>query len=947
MSEIEKMKHQLIEAVRMSDAEAAEDVIPRLESLMEDWTESQVRDYLKYTLEGAYSTRLPLEEDQIGDEATLLVRTGQTAKCIVFRRTSSGIHILVNPPSMQPDPRLAIESEHSPRDRLVKTTTKRRNGWKLPGGRANAVDIDLAETQPFPSQTGVLLMTALREMTEEFGHCMQVVLKHDDAHFSYDASTEALIEFDMKFERPMLLLYAHRTHGPEVWESERVGKYPGVTRRSKVMFILGEVLDPLQQLPLNAPVYEEEQLDRRPHRWWPYSAVVHDDWIARGILPNMQIEDILPLENTPAFIPSPLHRRSLLDMQHWVTPEGTGIRVSVNGEEPRTDVETSEDKTMLQRQEKLDKINIEQVKHKSLRITKERKSFAKLMSWPAQDEKALVDYTKVRHEGGEKSAMFGFRYRIPKRATMLQTVYGLTALEARSRLSNPKGSDAKKPSDEELLQELFEKEYGRQPEPFLEVDVIDKAVKNWVKKNPDLAVNRTNMTDFVNLWLTSIQSLSLYPCQECGAKAGAMCSKKQHDRGELQNPPRFSKDGSINIGKWLQNSAPFFRLIEKETVKEGKKTIEPEKKAEYKNRRQRFIEKCLLPLLRKGLHKQSKTTSTKLKGFLSKVEPDSEGLQREQKEDLTKVINHLDKLLWTYISEEGKGLGIPFVHYSRYLEHFVDVEPFMALLRSDVSTARRSGTNTDFGKTVSPSLTQQVRLFSAQRRLLHRKQEENYDRYSFVETTASRNSRLLWEWVTSMEASDFRTVAIDDYKTVDGLHSVPVLSMEATQIDEPRFRFNESDTLRTSSLQERFVKTDDVWWWGETCPVRQEGMEAWLETASSGVGWGKLPIVSPDVSLKEAMDIAAMSGGYVAVGIDAYIWDGLQGPRNQQLSRDDEAWKISESLFADDNARISKDMNENEITITRTLPQSISQTPPLFVQRRLLGVLRLPLLDEA
>jgi hypothetical protein len=95
------------------------------------------------------------------------------------------------------------------------------------------------------------------------------------------------------------------------------------------------------------------------------------------------------------------------------------------------------------------------------------------------------------------------------------------------------------------------------------------------------------------------------------------------------------------------------------------------------------------------------------------------------------------------------------------------------------------------------------------------------------------------------------------------------------------------------------------------------------------------------------MDIAAMSGGYVALGIDAYIWDGPQGPRNQQLSRDDEAWKISESLFADDNARISKDMNENEITITRTLPQSISQTPPLFVQRRLLGVLRLPLLDEA
>ena len=58
MSEVKKMKKVLIEAVRTSDPEVAQDVIPRLESLMEDLTESQVRDYLKYTLEGAYSTRL-------------------------------------------------------------------------------------------------------------------------------------------------------------------------------------------------------------------------------------------------------------------------------------------------------------------------------------------------------------------------------------------------------------------------------------------------------------------------------------------------------------------------------------------------------------------------------------------------------------------------------------------------------------------------------------------------------------------------------------------------------------------------------------------------------------------------------------------------------------------------------------------------------------------------
>ena len=75
MSEVKKMKKVLIEAVRTSDPEVAQDVIPRLESLMEDWTESQVRDYLEYTLEAYQPTFL--SRRSVKDEATLLVRTGQ------------------------------------------------------------------------------------------------------------------------------------------------------------------------------------------------------------------------------------------------------------------------------------------------------------------------------------------------------------------------------------------------------------------------------------------------------------------------------------------------------------------------------------------------------------------------------------------------------------------------------------------------------------------------------------------------------------------------------------------------------------------------------------------------------------------------------------------------------------------------------------------------------
>ena len=110
--------------------------------------------------------------------------------------------------------------------------------------------------------------------------------------------------------------------------------------------------------------------------------------------------------------------------------------------------------------------------------------------------------------------------------------------------------------------------------------------------------------------------------------------------------------------------------------------------------------------------------------------PHPEGLESEGDELLLKLVERLDHLLHPYIGKEGKGRGIPFVHRSRYLQHFVDIEPFLGILRSDVSTARRLGRNTDFGKTVSSYLTQQIRLFSAQRCLLHRRREENYDRYS-------------------------------------------------------------------------------------------------------------------------------------------------------------------------------------------------------------------------
>ena len=96
-----------------------------------------------------------------------------------------------------------------------------------------------------------------------------------------------------------------------------------------------------------------------------------------------------------------------------------------------------------------------------------------------------------------------------------------------------------------------------------------------------------------------------------------MCSKKNQP-WRTSKLPRFNKEGSITIGKWLGNSASFFK-----------------KEKGYRARRSDFIRECLLPLLRQGLSKDSKEFSSVMEDFLSGIVPDPKGLQREQEGDLT------------------------------------------------------------------------------------------------------------------------------------------------------------------------------------------------------------------------------------------------------------------------------------------------------------------------
>ena len=87
-----------------------------------------------------------------------------------------------------------------------------------------------------------------------------------------------------------------------------------------------------------------------------------------------------------------------------------------------------------------------------------------------------------------------------------------------------------------------------------------------------------------------------------------------------------------------------------------------------------------------------------------------------------------------------------------------------------------------------------------------------------------------------------------------------------------------------------------MWTW------KHSGPRSYLEHGAL-IGEGKLPIISPDSSLREAIEIATSNGIGVAIGIDAWFLDedivADSKTKSVPSSRclEDERWHIEERLF--------------------------------------------------
>ena len=225
------------------------------------------------------------------------------------------------------------------------------------------------------------------------------------------------------------------------------------------------------------------------------------------------------------------------------------------------------------------------------------------------------------------------------------------------------------------------------------------------------------------------------------------------------------------------------------------------------------------------------------------------------------------------------------------------------LIGTLVPQVRKEGKKTPhqfFGVQCPAPFTVQSNMFGSVSRTVHRMVWQKADRYSMKihNGAVPIKERLLWEFITPLEC--ITTVPIDRQGIDEKFDQLDILSFKPFSNSENRFMrvidevVDENEQLRPNLILS--PANNRMWTW------KHSGPRSYLEKDSL-IGEGKLPIISPDSSLREAIEIATSNGIGVAIGIDAWFLDEDVVADSKQISvpssrcLEDERWHIEERLF--------------------------------------------------
>lgn len=197
---------------------------------------------------------------------------------------------------------------------------------------------------------------------------------------------------------------------------------------------------------------------------------------------------------------------------------------------------------------------------------------------------------------------------------------------------------------------------------------------------------------------------------------------------------------------------------------------------------------------------------------------------------------------------------------------------------------KTTGARLYFGSTAPPSLLVQNLMADAIKRILARKLVEGGKRMGIdVKSKLEyhpRKDRLLWEYIASCKNGTVQTKLIDgEYESGSEFHSLSILEFGKGVIHQPA-----AEGFR-----------------GEMTHCLQLGREKWEWNVSSK---GKLPIVSPNVTLAEINSIFTLNEKVKGVVICIDHW-GIDGDDEEwdYSEEGDKYWGVGPNLFHNDEPK--------------------------------------------
>lgn len=205
-------------------------------------------------------------------------------------------------------------------------------------------------------------------------------------------------------------------------------------------------------------------------------------------------------------------------------------------------------------------------------------------------------------------------------------------------------------------------------------------------------------------------------------------------------------------------------------------------------------------------------------------------------------------------------------------------------------------------------------------------------------SNSSENELLIWECITNNPKRSITTIAIDEPRDCEQI-KVPILRVAKNgKIPTNRFNFDSEvikqttdnciGTIFNQPLKTNLVleQSENRWEWNRM-NIKDDNFS------------GVLPIITPDFSIREAMEIANLNGVGVAISIDS--WEDINNLEYEvSYGSVDQSWYIDGDLFDDSEPNLHRTFSSFIRYLSETYQLNIKEGSVRH-SRRLYGILLL------